>query len=246
MSQNNVAHGCLSGSSRLRTLCFHLLSGEPQACCEAEPKNEIVPPMSPENTSSRKRLVPSWRQIFFWPALVFVLVYFTHSLWMPLLVPLAIQRARQPGVSSSEKRREWEFVYRHALTANKPEELMKVATEVNAPGEIRGKAWSLLAEQAMQSGDRAKAGERYLSALNCLVSDPDLTGEGYGLRNRVWDQLRFQLGTVIDPQRYRAVLVSWVERTDDQRLLQQLVFELGKMKLLAKAEPASRAAEPNP
>jgi hypothetical protein len=118
-----------------------------------------------------------------------------------------------------------------------------LATEAKAPGEVRGSAWAALAKLSEQAGDKTKAADCYLSALDCLVSDPHLSGEGYKLRDEVWDQLRFQLGTVIDTQRYRTMLVSWAERTKDQHLLQQLVFELGKMKLLAKAEPSGEAVE---
>jgi hypothetical protein len=185
--------------------------------------------------------------LFFWPAAVFVLVYFTQGLWFPLLVPLAMSHARGSWATPSEKRWEWEFVRRRAAETKNHELLKTVANEPSAPGEVRGTAWAALAKQWQQAGDLAKAGDSYLSALDGLVSDPSLSASGYTLRNEVWDQIRFQLGTTINPQRYRAVLVSWVERTNekDHGLLEQLVFELGKMKLLAKVEPRGSGVEVN-
>jgi hypothetical protein len=171
-----------------------------------------------------------------WPAAVFVLIYFTQSLWLPLIVPVVMNRARSSRASISEKRWEWDYVRRRATETKNPEVLETVATESSAPGEVRGTAWAALAKERQKAGDLAKAGDAYLLALDGLVSDPSLSATGYSLRNEVWNQLRFQLGTTIDPQRYRTVLVSWAEHTNDQRLLEQLAFELGKMKLLASAE----------
>ena len=183
-----------------------------------------------------RRVVPSSRHWLWGPPTLFILIYFTQSLWLPLLVPMAMQRARSPLASLSEKRWEWDYVRRRATETKDPEWLETVATEPSAPGEVRGTAWAALAKQRQLAGDLAKAGDAYLSALDGLVSDPSMSASGYTLRNEVWNQLRFQLGTAIDPQRYRTVLVSWAEHTNDQRLLEQLAFELGKMKLLASAE----------
>jgi hypothetical protein len=185
-----------------------------------------------QQDQTRRSFLPSWRQLFFWPASVFVVLYVTQSLWLPLLVPWAMHRGT-----------EWEFVSRRATESKNPELLQGLAMETKAPGEVRGTAWAALGKRSEQVGDKTKAADCYLSALDCLVSDPHLTGQGYKLRDEVWDQLRFHLGTEIDPQRYRMVLVSWAERSKDQHLLEQLVFELGKMKLLTKAEPTGDVVE---
>jgi hypothetical protein len=192
--------------------------------------------MNAENASVGRRLVLSWGKWFFWPAFLFVVIFFTQSLWLPLLVPIAVQRAQSSRASPSEKRWEWDYVRRRATETKNQDLLKAVATEPTASGEVRGTAWAALAKQQQQANDLAKAGDSYLLALDGLVSDPSLSASGYTLRNEVWNQLRFQLGTAVDAERYRAVLVSWAERTSDQRLLEQLAFELGKMKLLAKAE----------
>lgn len=199
--------------------------------------------MNTENISVGRRSTLSWRQWLLLPATVFVLIYFTQSLWLPLLIPIAMQRARSPQASLSEKRWEWDYVRRRATETKNQGLLEAVATESSAPGEVRGTAWAVLAKQQQQASDLAKAGDSYLSALDGLVSDSSLSASGYTLRNEVWNQLRFQLGTVVDPQRYRAVLMSWAEHTNDQRLLEQLVFELGKMKLLASAQSRDGGVE---
>jgi hypothetical protein len=103
----------------------------------------------------------------------------------------------------------------------------------------------ILAQRWEQAGNLSQAGDGYLSALECLILDPEPTARSQILRDTVWEQLRFRLGTVIDRQRYRSVLASWAERTTDQQLLQQLMFELGKMKVLASVEPRGSAAEVN-
>jgi hypothetical protein len=184
--------------------------------------------------------------LLFWPIGVFVIVYFTQSLWLPFVVPLAMQHARSSLASASEKRREWEFVCRRAEDSKNQALLRTVAVEASAPGEARGTAWAALAQQCQQTGDQQKAADCYLSALGCLVSDPDLSGNGYTLRNEVWNRVRFELRTQIDPARYREILLSWADHTDDSRdhtLLEQLVFELGKTRLLASTESGSSRTE---
>jgi hypothetical protein len=205
--------------------------------------------MNTENTKASPRLVSSWRQLLFWPIGAFVIVYFTQSFWLPFAVPLVIQRARSSLASPSEKRWEWEFVRRRAVTSKNQELLQTVGSDTSAPGEVRGTAWAALAQQSQQMGDQKKAADCYLAALGCLVSDPHLSGNGYALRNEVWNQVRFELRTQIDPARYREVLLSWAEHTDDSRdhtLLEQLVFELGKTKLLASAELGGGHLEAKP
>lgn len=200
--------------------------------------------MNPEKTHTQRWRKPSWRQLALWPVSVFVVVYLTQSLWLPLLTPWMMQRGRDPRATITEKQRAWAFAYRRAAESKSPELLMAIAKDTSAPGEARGSAWAALAQRSQQTDDHKKAGECYMSAFDCLVTDPNLTGKGYTLRDEVWNQLRLQLGTTIDPERYRSALISWAERTTDQRLLQQLVFEVGKMKVLAKAElPASATGD---
>jgi hypothetical protein len=203
--------------------------------------------MNTENTSIKRRSVPPWRQWLLWPAAVFVLIYATQLLWLPMLVQAAMQRARSPGVSLSEKRREWDFIRRRAINMNDQQLLQTVATDTTAPGGVSGTAWASIAKHYQENGDAAKAAECYLCALDRLVSDSGVTGVSTNLRYEVWNQVRFQLGGTVDPERYRAVLISWAERVDykkDHALEQQLVFEIGKMKLLAGAGNLSKEARP--
>jgi hypothetical protein len=202
--------------------------------------------MNTTNTKTRPWLVSSWLRLLLWPVGAFLIVYFTQSLWLPFVVPLAMQRARSSLTSPSEKRQEWEFVRRRVVDSKNQQLLQTVAMEASAPGEVRGTAWVALAHQCQQMDNQRKAADCFLSALGCLVSDPHLSGNGFALRNEVWNQVRFELRSQIDPARYREVLMSWAEHTDDSRdhtLLEQLVFELGKTKLLASAEPASDRVE---
>jgi hypothetical protein len=202
--------------------------------------------MNTEKTKARSWLVSSWWRLLFWPVGAFVVVYFTQSLWLPFVVPVVMQHARSSLASPSEKRREWQFVRRRAMDSKNQVLLRTVAVEASAPGEVRGTAWAALAQQCQQTGDQKKTAECYLSALGCLVSDPDLSGNGYALRYEVWNQVRFELRTQIDPARYREVLLSWAEHTDDTKdhtLLEQLVFELGKTKLLASTDSGSSRPE---
>jgi hypothetical protein len=184
-----------------------------------------------------QRWVGSWRQRATLTAAVLVLVWVTQWLWMPLLAPLVKQVARNPHMNPSLRGAAWEFVSRGAMAAKDREPLLAVATDTSAPGEVRAKAWVALAQRWEQAGDLAKAADGYVAALDCFVSDPDLTLEGTILRNEVWNQLRPRWPTMLDPQRYRTVLVSLAERTHDQSWLEELMFELGKLKLLA---PQSR------
>ena len=131
-----------------------------------------------------------------------------------------------------------------ALEAKDSESLLTVAKDASAPSEIRAAAWTALAQRLEQGRDEAKASDAYISGLSCLTAERSLTAKGYKLRDEAWDQLRFHLSSSLNPQRYRAVLLSWAERTQDQKLLQQLVFELGKMDVLARAE--TRGAENKP
>jgi hypothetical protein len=186
--------------------------------------------------------------LLFWPIGAFVIVYFTQSFWLPFAVPLVMQRARSSLASPSEKRWEWEFVRRRAADSKSQELLQVVASDASAPGEVRGTAWAALAQQFQRVDDQKKTADCYLLALGCLISDPHLSGNGYALRNEVWNQVRFELRTQIDPARYREVLLSWAEHTDDSRdhtLLEQLIFEVGKTKLLASAETSSSRVEVN-
>jgi hypothetical protein len=197
------------------------------------------------NSGSEQPRLFSWRQGFSLAAAICLLIYFTQALWIVPLAPVLKHFARDPQVKPSVRKALWQFVARSAMQTKDPQALLELGNEADAPGELRANAWAALAQRHDQSGDSNKAGECYLSALECLVSDPGLTSQGLVLRDTVWKQLRFQLGTVIDRQRYQKALASWAERTTDQQALQQLMFELGKMKVLAGIEPRGSGAEVN-
>ena len=66
--------------------------------------------MSTETKRSRNWSIRVWRRLVVWPAALFVLIYVTQSLWLPLFVPLAMRRARDPRATATERRHEWDFV----------------------------------------------------------------------------------------------------------------------------------------
>lgn len=195
------------------------------------------------NGGKREPTSFSWRQRVSLTAAVCLLIYFTQALWISPLAPVLKHFARDPQVKPSVRRALWGFVSHSAMQTKNPQALLALENEAGTPGELRATAWAALAQQHEQSGQLDKAGDCYLSALECLVSDPDLSTQGLVLREKVWEELRFRLGTVVDRNRYRKALASWAERATDQQVLQQLMFELGKMKVLASLESRRNGEE---
>lgn len=103
------------------------------------------------------------------------------------------------------------------------------AHESQIPVASRAAAWAALAKRAEKQGNSTETARCYLQALMMVGT----TGFGEaGVRSQAWEWVREHVGKEISVEEYAASLESLATHTQDQGLLEQITFELGKLKLV--------------
>jgi hypothetical protein len=118
-----------------------------------------------------------------------------------------------------------------ALAAAKAGDLVELRRLAeNSVGSEAGRAtaWHELAKQADRKDQRAEAAAAYLKTLeNCAVA-----AELKPLRDEVWRTIRDRLDSDITREQYAVSLNTLASKSKDQVLLEEIVFELGKLRML--------------
>jgi hypothetical protein len=121
--------------------------------------------------------------------------------------------------------------------------LRMLGSQESVPVARRSQAWYQASLLARRQGRDSEADDCLVSALEVAVANRSLPPQGGPYLDPVKRDLRQRLGRGIDMTRYRKVLTVWAQRTHDQRDLEEIVFELGKLKLLARLETNKEATK---
>ncbi len=119
------------------------------------------------------------------------------------------------------------------------DKLKQIAQDQQKHPSMRVCALWALGRRADRSDQNSEAASYYLQALEHCPSEAPMAG----LREEVWQTVRRRLDKSISRARYAASLNTWASRTQDQALLEAIVFELGKLRLLTTL-PGSTEAKP--
>ncbi len=116
-----------------------------------------------------------------------------------------------------------------ALRVNDRAALPRLANDPAVSAASRARAWEELARRAQREGRTKEAAAAYLEILEHAITSP----QSPGTVNVAWEAVRVRLGQQISVAEYRAALRRMAQRTNEQVWLEQIMFELGKLKLLA-------------
>jgi hypothetical protein len=100
------------------------------------------------------------------------------------------------------------------------------------PPAARALAWAELARLLDRGPDHHAAARCYLNALE----NAPVTGDTHLIGWHAWEAVRTRVGTDITLKQYAASLEVLAARVNNQQLLREIMFELGKIKMLESHE----------
>lgn len=126
------------------------------------------------------------------------------------------------------------------LRVGSEDEWRMLGRDWRAPAEARVEAWHRLAQSAAKRGRSREAADYRLNALEIVAAHHPLPRTAQTTVDALKREIRRDVWGDCHRRRLRGILREWIKRADDPRVVEELVFELGKVETLARLEPAGK------